>query len=86
MAGEIDRPVVDRTGLDGRFDFSIEFKPGEGDRIRRVEPSNADAPSPDSPPTPFLDAMRDQLGVKLVVSKGPVRKLVIDRVERPSRN
>ncbi len=86
MAGEVDRPVVDRTGLAGRFDFSIEFKPGEGDRFRRAGAPNADARSPDSPVTPFLHAMREQLGVKLVASKGPVRKLVIDRVERPSEN
>jgi uncharacterized protein (TIGR03435 family) len=86
MAGEIDRPVVDRSGLDGRYDFSIEFKPGEGDRIRRLGAPNADAPSSDSPATPFLDALREQLGLKLIASKGPVRKLVIDNVERPSEN
>jgi bla regulator protein blaR1 len=73
MAGEIDRPVIDRTGLDGTFDFVIKFKPGE--------PFNSD-----STVTPFLDALREQLGLKLVASKGPVRKLVIDRVERPSEN
>jgi uncharacterized protein (TIGR03435 family) len=86
MAGEIDRPVVDRTGLDGRFDFLIEFKPGGGDRIRRVGAPDDEAPSPDSPTTPFLEALREQLGLKVVASKGPVRRLIIDRVERPSEN
>jgi uncharacterized protein (TIGR03435 family) len=86
MSGEIDRPVIDKTGLDGRFDFKIEFRPGEGDRIRQVGSPNGDAPSPDSLATPFLYAMREQLGVKLVASKGQVRKLVIDHVERPSEN
>jgi len=44
------------------------------------------APPADPTGTPFLDALRKQLGLKLVSSKGPIRKLVIDHVEQLSGN
>lgn len=85
MAGEVDRSVVDKTGLDGSFDFTIEYRPGENDRLRRALPNAADAPS-DPSGTPFLNALREQLGLKLDSSKGPIQTLVVDHVERPSAN
>src|SRR5215469_14542298 len=74
-AGEVDRRVVDQTGLSGKFDFTVEYAPGEGDRLGR--------PRPPSPPNPdgqasepqgasFLKAVREQLGLKLVATKGPI--------------
>ena len=79
--GRLDRPVVDQTGLDGRFDFSIEWAP-EPDR-----PSlpNSDAPA-DLPGPTFLEALREQLGLKLQSTKAPLQILVVDHVERPSDN
>jgi bla regulator protein BlaR1 len=86
MAGEVDKPVVDKTGLSGTFDFTIEYAPGENDRFVRPGPPNPDAPPPEPQGAAFLRAVRDQLGLKLVSSKGPIRTLVIDHVERPSEN
>ena len=87
MAGEVDRPVVDQTGLDGTFDFTIEYAPGEMDRFGRPSlPPNPDAAPPDPQGAAFLHAVHDQLGLKLVPSKAPIRMLVIDHVERPSEN
>jgi bla regulator protein BlaR1 len=86
MAGEVDRWVVDRTGLNGKFDLTIEYGPGESDQFRRPGPPNPDAPPPDSQGTPFLNAVREQLGLKLVSSKASIRMLVVDHVERPSEN
>lgn len=83
LAGEIDRPTVDQTGLKGRFDFVLEYKPSEGNRF---VPPGAAAPSGEFGGTPFLEALRQQLGLKLVRTKAPVRTLVIDHVERPSPN
>lgn len=79
--GNLDRPVVDQTGLSGRFDFSIEWA---------VESNRLPLPNPDTPadlrgPT-FSDALREQLGLKLQPTKAPLQILVIDRVERPSEN
>lgn len=72
--GFLDRPVVDQTGLTGRFDLRLRWTPDE------VTTQNADAP-PD-----FLTAIQEQLGLKLAAVKAPVDVMVIDRVERPSAN
>jgi bla regulator protein blaR1 len=78
----LGRPVINETGLSGRFDYTIEWAPE----------SNSPAPS-DSPAAPSdplgatsVQALRDQLGLKLESTKGPVPILVIDKVERPSEN
>ena len=70
----LERTLVDRTGLSGRFDFTLAFAP---------EPTVA--PSSDAPPAP-VEALRDQLGLELEPARGPVKILVIDKVERPSEN
>jgi uncharacterized protein (TIGR03435 family) len=76
------RPVIDRTGLSGRFDFTMEWAPD----TNGAPPSDAPTtPSEPLGPTP-LQALRDQLGLKLESARSPVRVLVIDRLERPSEN
>jgi uncharacterized protein (TIGR03435 family) len=79
----MDKPVVDQTVLSGTFDFTVEFtndlSPGPG-------PSSPDAPPPAPRGTALLNAVREQLGLKLVSSKAPIRTIVIDHVERPSEN
>jgi bla regulator protein BlaR1 len=84
LIGEVDKPVVDQTGLKGRYDFRLELPVGTFSFS--LSPPNPDAPPPDPKGTPFLNAMREQLGLKLVSSKGPIRKLVIDHAEPPSGN
>lgn len=74
--------LVDRTGLSGRFDFTLAWAP------EALPPAPSDAPTTAADtlgPTPLM-ALRDQLGLKLESMKGPVKVLVIDRVERPSEN
>jgi len=75
------RPIIDKTGLSGRFDFTLEWA-----RERRI-PASADSPLASDPigPTP-LEALREQLGLKLEPAKAAIPILVIDRVERPSEN
>jgi bla regulator protein blaR1 len=77
-----DKPVVDQTGLEGRFDFVVE--------LTRQEFNGAGASGADAAPPPagtaFVNAMREQLGLKLISTKAPVRILVVDHVERPSEN
>jgi len=75
------RPVVDQTGITERVDYRVEYTPevnGPGTPGVEVQP--------DPNPLPFLDAVREQLGLKLRATKAPVRTLVIDRIERPSEN
>lgn len=92
MAGQlshlfaIDRPVVNRTGIAGMFDFHLEYAPdGTSGRTgftgNSAEPA---APPPDGPS--IFTAVQEQLGLKLEPSKGPGEFLVIDHVERPSEN
>lgn len=77
----LDRPVVDRTGLSGRFDFTLEWTSDES------QFGGALPPPPAEPTKPGLFvALQEQMGLKLEAMKGPVEAMVIDRVERPSEN
>jgi len=75
---EADKPVVDETGLGGRFDFIIRFTPALYDRTGES--------LPDPSGIPFRNALRDQLGLKLKSSRAPIRRIVIDHVEKPAEN
>jgi uncharacterized protein (TIGR03435 family) len=77
----LDRPVVDRTGLAGRYDFDLEWAPDETQFGGDVPVAPADAASP-----PFFTAIEQQLGLRLEATRGPVQALVVDRAERPSAN
>jgi uncharacterized protein (TIGR03435 family) len=81
----LDRPVLDRTGLHGTFDFSLEWSL-ESDPIQAPDPAQPPAShAEDSGPT-FLEGLQEQLGLKLKPATGPVDVLVIDHVEPPSPN
>ena len=77
----LDYPVLDKTGLSGRYDFDLEFTPNEnvfgGVLGRGVD----DAAKPE-----LFAAITQQLGLRLEATRGTVETLVIDRVERPSEN
>jgi uncharacterized protein (TIGR03435 family) len=77
----IDRPVLDKTGLIGKVDFVMEFAP----QINGPLPPGADfQPDPNGPT--YVEALKDQLGLKLAPQTGPVDVLVIDHVEEPTPN
>ena len=78
--GNLDRPVLDQTGLLGSFDFTIEWIP---DVPIKVNGENVQLD--ESEPT-FLEALKDQLGLKLDSQTGPVDVIVLDHVEEPSEN
>ena len=84
LSGEVDKPVVDQTGLEGRFDFIMELPAGTISLFPK--PPNPDDPLPDPKGTPLLNALSKQLGLKLTPDKGMVQVLVVDHVERPSEN
>jgi uncharacterized protein (TIGR03435 family) len=79
----VDRTVVDRAGLSGVFDFTLEFAPELGPGTQPG--TTASASDPSGPPSLFT-ALQEQLGLKLESQKGPVDVLVIDHVEQPSEN
>lgn len=70
----MDRPLVDQTGLAGRYDFKLTYSYGE-----------APDANPDAAPGIFT-AIQEQLGLKLEPVKAPVQTFVIDRIERPTPN
>lgn len=80
-----DRPVVDQTGLQGRWDFVLKWSLDEsrfGGMGSKVPPPSDAA---DAPP-PLFTAIQEQIGLKLEAKKVPVPVLVIDHVEPPSPN
>jgi len=64
------RPVIDKTGLEGAYDCEMNWSQVDSDGTGQF----------------FFSAVRDQLGLKLQLSKGPVEVLVIDSIHRPSEN
>jgi uncharacterized protein (TIGR03435 family) len=76
---EVGRIVVDRTGIEGRYDLALEWSPEDGSSSSASNDGQGSGPS-------IFTALEEQLGLKLESSKGPVKILVIDRVEQPSEN
>jgi uncharacterized protein (TIGR03435 family) len=82
LSQQVGRPVVDRTGLDQHYDFTLQWTP--------EPPPSASAeareplPSADGPT--IFTALREQLGLKLQSEKAPVEVFVIDSAERPLEN
>ena len=74
--GNLGHPVVDRTGLEGPYDFVLDFTPDP-------RPSYA---TEDSGGPSFQQALQQQLGLKLEMQKAPVEFLVLDHVEHPTEN
>jgi uncharacterized protein (TIGR03435 family) len=76
----LDKPVVDQTGLTGRYDFQLRFTPDPGQlaNFGGVEPVNA---ADLNQPPDIFGAFEQQLGLKLQATKAVVDVMVIDRIE-----
>lgn len=89
ISNELGRPVLDQTGLTGKFDFTLEWTPemggggllGGGDGPGGAPPASTDSSGPS-----IFTALQEQLGLKLESRKAPVEIVVIERVEKPSAN
>ena len=81
----LDKPVVDQTGLAGRFDFNVTFVPddsqfnGHPPKIPQAADGGENAPN-------LFEAMQEQAGLKLSAEKTAVGVVVVDHVEKPSAN
>jgi uncharacterized protein (TIGR03435 family) len=79
------RPVINKTGLDGNYDFKLVFLPELPPNFNRENaPPNLPAGFFDRPN--LFDALKQQLGLKLEPQKGPVEYYVIDHAEKPASN
>lgn len=78
---DMDRPIVDQTELSGQFDFSLNWLPARDGAPSHgaTDPAEAQGPS-------FIEALKDQLGLKLKPARAPIQTLVIDHIELPSPN
>jgi uncharacterized protein (TIGR03435 family) len=84
LARILGRSVVDKTGLTGKFDISLEWIPDEAQALQ-LAPDAPKLPSDAGGPSIFT-AIQEQLGLKLESQKSPVEVFVIDRAEKPSEN
>jgi uncharacterized protein (TIGR03435 family) len=74
LNSEVGRPVMDKTGLAGKYDFTLDYVPA------------AKAATDDSGGPSIFTALQEQLGLRLEPAKAPMDVLVIDAVERPAAN
>ena len=82
LGTRLGRPVLDRTGLTGAYDFTLSWASAE----RPVGPGDpGDSPADEVGPSLF-SAVRQQLGLRLESRKGPVVFLTIEHLERPTEN
>jgi uncharacterized protein (TIGR03435 family) len=90
LSNQLGRPVIDKTGLTGKYNYKLQWTPdsgptggGPGDQ----PPPGVEAPPPADPDGPSIfSALQEQLGLRLESQKGPVPSFVIDRVEKPTQN
>jgi uncharacterized protein (TIGR03435 family) len=84
LAGRLGRPVIDNTGIAGRYYLMIDVP------LAEIPKQTTDIPGSYAPPVDgggyLFGALEEQLGLKLESKKSPVEILVIDHVEKPSEN
>jgi uncharacterized protein (TIGR03435 family) len=78
--------VEDKTGLTGKYDFELAPMPTGPENADQNPNSSVFMPPGSDGPSVFATLVREQLGLKLTATKGPVELLVIDHAEKPSAN
>jgi bla regulator protein BlaR1 len=81
----VGRPVIDKTGIIGRFDIFVEFARERTELAAMRLKGPPPASDPTGPPEIFT-AIQEQLGLRLESGRGPVDTLIIDHIEKPSEN
>jgi uncharacterized protein (TIGR03435 family) len=84
----MDRPVVDHTGLTGRYDFALKWTPDDSQfaQFRNGGPAQPAAGDNSDAPPSLYTALQEDLGLKMEATKAPDDVIVIDHVEKPSPN
>jgi len=74
----LDRPTVNKTGLTGKYDFTLDWAPDETQYGGDIPKAPDDAPLP-----PLFTAVTEQLGLKLTATHGLVNAMVVDAAVKP---
>jgi uncharacterized protein (TIGR03435 family) len=88
LAPQLGRSVVDKTGLAGRYDYTLQWTPDNASPSMadaQGGPAHVDAAS-DAAPMSLFTAIQEQLGLKLESEKSMVDVVVIDHIDLPSAN
>jgi uncharacterized protein (TIGR03435 family) len=83
LTGSAGRKVVDRTSLEGLYDFELNWTP---DQIPANLPADVPFPRPDPNGPSIFTALQEQLGLKLESATGPLESIVIESVHKPTEN
>lgn len=86
QARVLDRPVVDQTGLAGRFDLQLKYAPDAAQQAQAGPGGSAPAPAVNTDLPDLFAAFQQQLGLKLEATKAQVDVMVIDKISKPSEN
>ena len=84
LSQRLDRTVVDKTNLDGRFDIRLYWTPDVGEVA--LDPGGNPLPPADATGPSIFTAIQEQLGLRLESTTGLVDLIIIDHVEKPSAN
>ena len=82
LSNEVQRNVIDKTGLTGSYDFTLKYT----SQRFSAPPAGADGGSTSDSDVSVFTAIEEQLGLKLQSAKGPVDTVVVDHVEAPAQN
>jgi uncharacterized protein (TIGR03435 family) len=80
LSGQVERNVIDKTGLTGEYDFKFKWQPEN-----RAKGGDNDSAESDAPMT-IIEAVKEQLGLKMTADKAPVPTVVVDKIEQPEAN
>ena len=85
LGQQLRRNVIDKTNLEGMFDFALTWTAQSTTPV--LAPGGADLPPASDPSGPSIfTAIQEQLGLRLESARAPVEVLVIDSVQKPSEN
>ncbi len=87
VMGELHKPIVDKTGLDGLYDMELTWTPAQMAQMLENLPADVQLPpGMDRNGRTIFQAIEAQLGLKLEQGTGPIEAISIERVERPTEN
>jgi len=86
ISGRVGRKVVDKTGLEGKYDFAMKYDDRRQALVATLPAEGTPAGLSDSSGPSIFTALHDQLGLQLESQKGPVETLIIESAEKPSPN